>query len=115
MVLLFIFAVAMAVATFVENDYGTQVARAQVYEAWWFELLMLWLSINFIFHIKKYNLLSKKKLVIGLFHIAFVIIILGAGITRFFGTEGNMSIREGQAVNYFLSAEKYAQICTSSN
>ncbi|MGQ1927877.1 cytochrome c biogenesis protein CcsA [Ornithobacterium rhinotracheale] len=110
MVLLFIFAVAMAVATFVENDYGTQVARAQVYEAWWFELLMLWLSINFIFHIKKYNLLSKKKLVIGLFHIAFVIIILGAGITRFFGTEGNMSIREGQAVNYFLSAEKYAQI-----
>nr|WP_260390336.1 cytochrome c biogenesis protein ResB [Ornithobacterium rhinotracheale] len=110
MVLLFIFAVAMAVATFVENDYGTQVARAQVYEAWWFELLMLWLSINFIFHIKKYKLLSKKKLVIGLFHIAFVIIILGAAITRFFGTEGNMSVREGQAVNYFLSAEKYAQI-----
>uniref|UniRef100_UPI0039A6AEC0 cytochrome c biogenesis protein n=1 Tax=Ornithobacterium rhinotracheale TaxID=28251 RepID=UPI0039A6AEC0 len=110
MLLLLIFSVAMAVATFVENDYGTQVARAQVYEAWWFELIMLWLSINFIFHIRKYNLLSQKKIVIGLFHIAFIIIILGAGITRFFGTEGNMSIREGQAVDYFLSAEKYAQI-----
>ncbi|MGQ2106933.1 cytochrome c biogenesis protein CcsA [Ornithobacterium rhinotracheale] len=110
MLLLLVFAVAMAIATFVENDYGTQVARAQVYDAWWFELLMLWISINFICHIKKYHLLSAKKLVIGLFHIAFIIIILGAGITRFLGTEGNMSIREGQKINYFLSAEKYAQI-----
>ncbi|MDN3688740.1 hypothetical protein [Cyclobacterium jeungdonense] len=34
------FASSMAIATFIENDHGTQVARGMVYEAWWFEVRM---------------------------------------------------------------------------
>jgi len=107
--------IAMASATFIENDYGTLVARNVVYEAWWFELILAWLAINFIFHIKKYNLFSRQRLSIGLFHVAFIIIILGAGITRFFSKEGVIHIREGQTQNVFYSAENYLQLANDEN
>ena len=110
LVLLVVLAISMASATFIENDYGSLVARRMVYEAWWFELIMLWLAINFIAHIGKYRLLSKQKLSVGLFHIAFIIIILGAGITRYTSEEGVIHIREGQAQQVFYTAKNYLQV-----
>lgn len=109
MVLLLLLSVAMAVATFIENDFGTLIARNSVYEAWWFEAIMVWLCINFIAHIKQYNLLSKGKLAIGLFHLAFVVIIIGAGITRYISKEGIVHIREGEKVSDFITNDKYLQ------
>src|SRR5687767_3590158 len=88
LVLLIVFAASMAAATFIENDHGTPVARALVYEAWWFEMIMVWLAFNFLAHIGQYKLFHKNRWPIGLFHLAFVIIILGAGVTRYFGREG---------------------------
>lgn len=110
LVLLLILAVSMGVATFIENDYGTLVARNLVYEAWWFELMLAWLSLNFLFHIRQYKLLSREKLAIGLFHLAFVVIVIGAGVTRFFSKEGVIHIREGQSQNVFYSAGNYLQL-----
>jgi len=110
LLLLLSFAVSMAVATFIENDHGTATARALVYEAWWFELIMVWMAINFLFHIKQYGLFRKGKWPVGLFHIAFVIIILGAGVTRYVGREGMMHIREGQTQDIYFSQEKYLQV-----
>ena len=49
--LLFVFAASMATATFVENDFGTQTARTVIYNAWWFELVMVLLGMNFIANI----------------------------------------------------------------
>ncbi|GHA28697.1 cytochrome c biogenesis protein [Salinimicrobium marinum] len=108
--LIIAFAAAMGVATFVENDYGTAVAREAVYEAWWFEVLMIWLAVNFIAHIEKYKLFTRKRWPLGVFHIAFVIMILGAGVTRYFGKEGVIHIREGEVKNSFYSAGSFLQI-----
>ena len=113
LVLLLTMAISMGVATFIENDYGTLVARNLVYEAWWFELIIAWLAINFIFHIRQYRLFSKEKIAIGLFHIAFVVIVVGAGVTRFFSKEGVIHIREGQSQSTFYSAENYLQLSDS--
>ncbi|UOY09053.1 cytochrome c biogenesis protein CcsA [Muricauda sp. SCSIO 64092] len=112
-VLLLAIIVAMAFATFIENDFGTLVARNRVYEAWWFELIMAWLAVNFIFHIGQYKLFSKRKLAVGLFHSAFVVIIIGAGVTRYFSREGVIHIREGQTQHIFYSAENYLQLTNS--
>jgi cytochrome c-type biogenesis protein CcsB len=98
--LLIIFTVAMAVATFVEDQYDTDTAFRTIYKAKWFELVMVLLALNFIGNIKKYNLLSKEKFAGFLFHIAFVIMIIGAGITRYIGFEGIMQIREGQSSDF---------------
>lgn len=110
LVLLIAFATSMAVATFIENDHGTQAARSLVYEAWWFELLMIWLATNFLAHVDQYKLLHRNRWPVALFHIAFVIIILGAGITRHFGREGVIHIREGQQQNIYYSAERFLQV-----
>ena len=47
-ILLLIFAIAIAAATFLESDFDTNTARALVYNAKWFEVLFLLLAINFI-------------------------------------------------------------------
>lgn len=109
-VLILAFSIGMGIATFMENDHGTAVARAEIYEAWWFELIMVWLAINFIAHIGHYKLLSGKRWPIGLFHIAFILIVLGAGITRYFGREGLIHIREGETGQSFYTAVNYLQL-----
>jgi cytochrome c-type biogenesis protein CcsB len=110
LVLLIAFAGSMALATFIENDHGTAVARGLVYEAWWFEIIMLWLAINFLSHIGQYKLFHKNRWPVGMFHLAFVLIIVGAGVTRYFGKEGIIHIREGSAENTFYTAAHYLQV-----
>ena len=106
LILLLIFAIAMAAATFIENDYGTAVAWASIYDAWWFEIVMLGLAVSFFLHIFKYNLLAKRKWAIFLFHLAFVITLIGAGITRYTSYSGIMRIREGATSNVIISDTK---------
>jgi cytochrome c-type biogenesis protein CcsB len=110
LLLLLTFAASMAAATFVENDHGTATARALVYETWWFELIMLWMAVNFLAHLRQYRLFSKGKWPVGLFHIAFVVILLGAGVTRYAGNEGMIHIREGEAQDIYYSTKKYLQL-----
>ncbi|WP_116524136.1 cytochrome c biogenesis protein CcsA [Seonamhaeicola aphaedonensis] len=106
LILLLVFAIAMAVATFVENDYGTAVAWSSIYDSWWFEVVMVGLAISFFFNIFKYKLYRKEKWAIFLFHIAFIVIILGAGITRYTAYSGIMRIREGASSNIIISDTK---------
>jgi len=109
-VLLAIFAISMASATFIENDFGTPRARTLVYNAMWFEIVMVWLAVNFLAQINRYKLLTKGKWPIGFFHLGFIVIILGAGITRYTGFEGWAHIREGEKIQQITSAEPYLQV-----
>lgn len=105
--LILIFAFSIAIATFIENDYGTNTAKALVYNAKWFEFLLFLLSLNLIGNIFKYKLYKKDKFPIFLFHLSFLVILLGAAVTRFYGYEGIMHIREGQVSNTMLSDNTY--------
>ena len=98
-VLLFIFAFAIGLATFIENDYGTPASKAIIFNTKWFEVLMVLMAINFSGNIFKYKLYRKEKLAILMFHLAFVIVIIGAGITRYISYEGSMHIREGEMLS----------------
>ncbi len=106
-VLFIVFAIAMAVGTFVENSYTTATARVWIYNAWWFEAIMLLFAINFAGNIKRYRLLTKEKFSTFLLHASFFLIIVGAGVTRYIGYEGIMPIREGQVSNTMLSEKTY--------
>lgn len=112
--LLIIFASSMAIATFIENDYNTETAKALIYNTTWFEVLILLISANFIGNIYKYKLFSWKKAPIFLFHIAFIIIILGAGITRYRGYEGLITIKEGEINDKMVSVDSYIQAQVSN-
>ena len=106
-VLLFIYAAAMAIATFVENDYDTLTAKKLIYDATWFEILMVWLMALFIANIKRYSLWSFKKLPVLVFHLAFLFIFLGGAITRYISFEGQMPIAEGETTNEIISDKSY--------
>ena len=113
--LLLIFAIAIAYATFIENDYGTATAQALIYQSWWFELLLLLGAVNLAGSVFKYKLVNRKKWAILLFHLAFIAIIIGAGVTRYVGFEGNMHIREGESNNQIVSTESYITLKASVN
>lgn len=102
-----VFAFAMATATFIENDYGTPTAKALIYNAKWFEAIMLLLVINFIGNIFKYRLYRREKWAVLLFHIGFIVVILGAFVTRYTSYEGVMPIREGEVANTIYSDKNY--------
>ncbi len=109
-VLLIVFAIAMAVGTFIENSYDTPTSKLWVYNTNWFSLLMLWLMLNFIGNIKRYQLWQWKKWATLTMHLSWIFIIIGAGITRYISYEGMMLIREGQTENTFLSDETYYSV-----
>lgn len=109
-ILLVVFAVVIAAATFIENDFGTSAAKVIVFNSQWFEFLLLLIAVNMLGTIIVRKLYRKEKLTIFVFHLAFIISILGAGITRFFGFEGTMHIREGSEKDFIMSATKYIQV-----
>ncbi|MGE4513571.1 MAG: cytochrome c biogenesis protein CcsA, partial [Chryseobacterium sp.] len=109
-VLLLVYAFAMAYATFLENDYGTPTAKALIYEAWWFELIMLMLILNFIGNIGRYRLWKREKWPILVFHLAFVLIFIGGAITRYISFEGIMHIREGETSNEIVTDKNFLKI-----
>ena len=114
-VLFILYATAMGVATFIENDFGTQTSKALVYNAWWFELIMVFFVINFFGNIFRYRLYKKEKWAVLLFHVAFLFVLIGAGITRYIGYEGIMLIKEGESTNKFLSETTYLNIFVDNN
>ncbi|WP_304196361.1 cytochrome c biogenesis protein [Flavobacterium alvei] len=111
MAILFLtFALAMGIGTFIESKYNTDTARIWIYNAWWFEGIMLVFMINFIGNIKRYKLLRKEKWATLMLHLAFVFIIAGAFITRYISYEGIMPIREGNTENIFYSDKMYLTV-----
>ncbi len=106
-VLFVVFAVSMGIGTFLEDDYGTTAARIWVYNAWWFEAIMVFFVINFSGNIVRYRLYTKEKLPTLLLHLSFILIIVGAFVTRYISYEGIMPIREGETTAEFLSERTY--------
>ncbi|MCR2061871.1 cytochrome c biogenesis protein ResB, partial [Campylobacter helveticus] len=107
LILLFIYAFSCAVATFVENDFGTSAAKALVYNTLWFDILHILLLLNLIGIIFAHKLLQRKKYASLILHSAFIVILLGAGITRYFGVEGGMHIREGESSNTIVTRDEF--------
>ncbi len=103
-------AFAMAVATFIENDFGTMTVQKVIYKSWWFELLWFLFALSLIVNIFKFKLYRKVKYGIFIFHLAMIIIIIGAGITRYISYEGLMHIKEGETSDYILSDDTHIQI-----
>lgn len=109
-VLFIVFALALAVGTFIENSYTTETARALIYNAHWFEAIMVLFAINFAGNIVRYKLYKKDKIPTLILHLSFVFIIIGAGITRYISYEGMMPIREGEISNTVYSDKSFLTV-----
>jgi cytochrome c-type biogenesis protein CcsB len=106
-ILFVLFAIAMAIATFIENDFGSSASYSIVYGSKWFELILLLLAINMTGRMIILKLYRKDKFPVFVFHLSFVLMIAGAAITRYSGWEGSIHIREGEEQNKVFSTERY--------
>lgn len=106
-VLFVVFALAMAIATFVENDFGSTAAYGMIYNTRWFELILLLLAVNLVGQLIMFKLFRTSRLPGALFHLSFIIMLAGAAITRYYGWEGSIHIREGETEDKCFSTDKY--------
>ncbi len=106
---LFMFGAIVGGATFIENDYGTQTAQALIYNARWFELFLLYFILLLLYNMSKYKS-YKSKVSVFIFHGAFLVIAIGAALTRYVGYEGVMHIREGHSSSSMMSSQKVLKI-----
>jgi len=109
-VLFILFAVAMATGTILDSGQETSptpYTRNLIYNAWWFEAIMVFFVINFSGNIFRFRLYKKEKWATFILHLSFIFILIGAFITRYASFEGMMAIREGATENSFLSQKTY--------
>lgn len=106
-VLFVVFAVALGLGTFIENWYSTETAKVWIYNALWFEVIMVFFVINFLGNIVRFKLHKRDKWSSLLLHLAFILILVGAFVTRYISYEGMMPIREGATENTFLSEKTF--------
>ena len=108
--LILLFAFSIAYATFIENDFGRSSAKSIIFSAWWFEAILALLVFNLVNNLLKFKLFRLEKVAALTFHLSFIIILLGAGITRYISHEGMMHIREGDSTNLFISDDTFIQV-----
>lgn len=106
-VLFVVFSIAMALGTFIESWYTIETARVLIYNTWWFEGIMVFFVITFAGNIYRYKLHHREKWSSLLLHLSFVLILVGAFVTRYISYEGIMPIREGETTSAFLSEKTY--------
>ncbi|MGB3152514.1 MAG: cytochrome c biogenesis protein CcsA [Maribacter sp.] len=106
-ILFIVFATAMAFGTFIESWYSTETARIWIYNATWFEVIMVFFVINFVGNIYRYRLLRLEKWPVLVLHLSWILIIIGAFVTRYISFEGMMPIREGRTEKVFYSDKTY--------
>ena len=109
-VLFIVFAVAMATGTILDRNMETSptpYTRALIYNAWWFEAIMVFFVINFVGNIFRFRLHRKEKWATLIMHLSWILILVGAFVTRYVGYEGKMSIEEGQTESQMRSLKTY--------
>lgn len=94
--------VSLAVATIVENSFGTEFAGRHIYGAWWFTSLwtaLVVLGCAWIVHrkMRRWSLL--------LLHGSFVIILVGAAITHFTAKRGMIHLRTGEQTSSYIISD----------
>lgn len=101
-VLMLVYVVVLAAATWIEKGQGTAVAKAWVYNAWPFFLLQLLMAVNFVCVAVRYRLFALRRIGLVLTHVALMVILLGAFVTFLYGKEGVLHVREGQTTNMMI-------------
>ncbi|MBI3893933.1 MAG: hypothetical protein HY303_20635, partial [Candidatus Wallbacteria bacterium] len=100
--LLVALAVILAVATFIESAEGTGAVQMKVYRAVWFNVFLGGFTLNMLGGTYKRLRWLWIYLGFGVTHLGVLTILFGAGLTRNFGIEGQMTIPDTATREYFL-------------
>lgn len=105
-VLLSVIIVASIVGTIYETSFDAKVARAYIYNAWWFNLWLTVLCVNLA--CAAFSRLPWKRRHTGFLitHLGIITLLIGAMIGRGWGIEGTMTLYKGQPPNNQLVVDQ---------
>ena len=112
-ILLIIYASACALGTFVENDFGVWDAKILIYNTAFFNVLHALIFVNLAGLIVRFRMWKKPASLA--FHCAILLIIVGAGITRFWGLEASLHIQTEQLSSNAISQDQHIIIISDKN
>ncbi len=92
--LLIITIVTLITATILEKLHGTAWVSLNVYGSWWFITLWAALAISGIIYVIQRRLYQRPLTL--LLHFSFILILIGAAVTHYFGTHGQIHLRTGE-------------------
>ncbi|HHU95976.1 MAG: cytochrome c biogenesis protein CcsA [Bacteroidota bacterium] len=95
-VLLTIYAVGLASATFIEKTMGTEAAKMLIYYSPLFIFFQFLMVLNFLLLLFRKKWFHHQKWALLVIHFALIVILGGALTTHLFGKEGQVHIREGE-------------------
>lgn len=93
--LLIITIITLITATILEKLYGTPWVASNIYGSTWFLSLWALLTISALIYIIQRRLYRRPTTL--LLHLSFVIILIGAAITHYFGINGQIHLRLNEA------------------
>ena len=108
--LLCLFGISIATATFIESAQSTSAAKSLVYNARWFEVMLALFVLNLMFALRRWWPFRVRLMGFVLIHIAVIVILLSAAVTRYFGYEGTMFLREGASSDHIYSRKDHIQV-----
>ena len=109
-ILLLLFACLSGLATFIESKFSTPSAWALIYANPIFALIQLLLGLNLFLAIFRYKMATKLPTFI--FHVSFLFILFGSVMTRYFGFEGLLHLREGEESSRISSSMSYVKLAS---
>ncbi|MEN8008369.1 MAG: cytochrome c biogenesis protein CcsA [Candidatus Krumholzibacteriota bacterium] len=108
--LLCLFGFSIATATFIESAQGTGAAKSLVYNARWFEVVLGLFGLNLVLALRRWWPFRPRLMGFVCIHIAVIVILAGAAVTRYFGFEGTMYIREGAGSEIIFSRDTHVML-----
>ena len=106
--LAFIFIFVLMKATFLDAE-----SAYKIYSSSYFEAIFIFLTFGLIISI--FSKRIYKKPITLLFHISIIIILIGAGITKFFAYEGVLHLRNGEIKNFITIYNKISHKTYNKN
>lgn len=101
--LMLILSIFLIIATLVEHIEGTEYAFNALYNSTIFNLILAWLSLGAVFYIFQTEMYKRPALFV--LHIAMILILIGAAITRISGETGSIHLRENTTTSSFFKNE----------
>ncbi|MCX7825401.1 MAG: cytochrome c biogenesis protein ResB [Verrucomicrobiae bacterium] len=105
-------AVVLAWGTLYESRHGTAAAQHDIYQAWWFTVLLGVLGLNLAIAALLRWPWKRSQTGFVVTHAGIIILLLGAMLGFQFGVDGHITLREGESADHVVFEQETVRVTT---